>query len=124
LMALSSCLLTKAGGITLTEALSQTLPVIVYRPLPGQEKGNADELSRFGAIHTAHNTEELAEKLRLLQHEPARRRMIKAMNGLYRSQASEAIVDNVLQMTNQSAYSNSKYPVSSERKAVQAHGYH
>ncbi|MBD3919335.1 glycosyltransferase [Paenibacillus sp. PR3] len=42
LMAVSSCLVTKAGGITLAEARAMGLPVIVYRPLPGQEQGNAD----------------------------------------------------------------------------------
>jgi processive 1,2-diacylglycerol beta-glucosyltransferase len=124
LMAVSSCLLTKAGGITLTEALSLSLPAIVYRPLPGQEKGNADTLSEHGALHTAHNIAQLTDKLRQLEQDPSRRRMVKAMKAVYRGQAAETIVSDVLQLVEQHAYTKQKYPAPAERKAVQAHGYH
>jgi processive 1,2-diacylglycerol beta-glucosyltransferase len=123
LMAVSSCLLTKAGGITLTEALSMGLPVIVYRPLPGQEKGNAAVLSEAGVLHTAYSIPQLMEKLHELEQEPSRKRMTKAMRNVYRSNAADAIVADVLHTMEEQAYHTRKYPVPTERKAVQAHGY-
>ena len=41
LMALSACIITKPGGITLAEALASGLPIFAYRPVPGQERNNA-----------------------------------------------------------------------------------
>jgi processive 1,2-diacylglycerol beta-glucosyltransferase len=96
-MAVSSCLLTKAGAITLTEALSLSLPVIVYRPIPGQERGNADVLSEAGALFTAADPQELADKLRLVEQDAVRRRMVLAMKSVFRPHATEAIVSAVLQ---------------------------
>ena len=38
---IASCMITKPGGITLTEALAIQLPLIIIKPIPGQEKENA-----------------------------------------------------------------------------------
>ncbi|SFI41580.1 processive 1,2-diacylglycerol beta-glucosyltransferase [Paenibacillus sp. UNC496MF] len=64
LMSASSCIITKAGGITLTEALALRLPVIVTRPLPGQEKGNADYWAARNAIRVAGDLPSLRSALR------------------------------------------------------------
>ncbi|UUZ86534.1 glycosyltransferase [Paenibacillus sp. P26] len=64
IMAFSSCLITKAGGITLAEAIAMSLPVIVFRPLPGQEKENARYLAGKGAVEIVYRPEELAERIR------------------------------------------------------------
>ncbi|TJY44069.1 glycosyltransferase [Cohnella pontilimi] len=124
LMAVSSCLLTKAGGITLTEALSASLPVIVYRPLPGQEEGNADVLRSQSALYTAHDLAELKERLRQLEHESGRRRMERAMKAVYRPNAAESIVADVLMIMEQYSYRKRKYAVPAERQAAHAHGYY
>lgn len=49
LMAQADLLLTKPGGITSAEALAMGLPLLLLRPLPGQEEGNAAELVAIGA---------------------------------------------------------------------------
>ncbi|MFC5470179.1 glycosyltransferase [Cohnella suwonensis] len=49
LMAVSRCLVTKPGGLTLSEAIAARLPLLLYRPVPGQELGNAKYLSGKGA---------------------------------------------------------------------------
>ncbi|WP_052339516.1 MGDG synthase family glycosyltransferase [Gorillibacterium massiliense] len=59
LMSISSCLITKAGGITLAEARALRLPVVVYRPLPGQEKGNAEYWSEKGFVRIANTSAEI-----------------------------------------------------------------
>lgn len=42
LMRASDCVLAKAGGLTVTEALACGLPLILVDVIPGQETGNAD----------------------------------------------------------------------------------
>jgi processive 1,2-diacylglycerol beta-glucosyltransferase len=48
-MSTADILVTKAGGITVTEALSKRLPMIIHQPIPGQERGNAEFLATAGA---------------------------------------------------------------------------
>lgn len=40
-MAMSDLIVTKAGGITVSECMTMELPMLVYRPIPGQEDRNA-----------------------------------------------------------------------------------
>ncbi|MRN54403.1 MGDG synthase family glycosyltransferase [Paenibacillus monticola] len=96
LMAVSSGLLTKAGGITLTEAMAMSLPVIVYRPLPGQEEGNAHLLTGLRVIYTAYNKHELIHRLRQLEIQPCREEMQRFMHTLTREESSQTIVSEVL----------------------------
>lgn len=61
LMQLADVLITKCGGITVSEALATGLPMIIYKPMPGQEAMNADYLWRHRAAiivkseHRLHN---------------------------------------------------------------------
>lgn len=49
LMSASDVIVTKPGGITASEALCKKLPIIIIRPIPGQEANNAAYLSAKGA---------------------------------------------------------------------------
>jgi processive 1,2-diacylglycerol beta-glucosyltransferase len=49
LMEVADVLVTKAGGISVSEALAKGLPMIIYRPSPGQEEANAAYLRRHHA---------------------------------------------------------------------------
>ena len=52
LMSISKLIITKAGGLTTSEALAKCLPLVIIKPIPGQEKHNADYLvSKNVAIH-------------------------------------------------------------------------
>lgn len=44
LMRNADLMISKAGGISISEALSIGLPMLIYRPLPGQERANMDFL--------------------------------------------------------------------------------
>lgn len=46
LMAVSSIIITKPGGLTTAEALTKKLPMIIIRPLPGQELCNSAYLTQ------------------------------------------------------------------------------
>ncbi|MCL6636812.1 MAG: glycosyltransferase [Alicyclobacillus sp.] len=48
-MALADAVVTKPGGLTVTECLAMELPMILYRPTPGQESCNAQYILRTGA---------------------------------------------------------------------------
>lgn len=47
-MAAADLLITKPGGLTISEALSVHLPMLFYNPLPGQEEDNAAYLEQQG----------------------------------------------------------------------------
>lgn len=49
LMNISLGVITKAGGLTLTESLVSNLPIAIINPIPGQEEENAEYLVNNGA---------------------------------------------------------------------------
>lgn len=66
LMADSHLIVTKAGGLTVSEALSMRLPLLIYRPLPGQEQANVDFLVRHRAARVFHDRNSLAREVHYL----------------------------------------------------------
>ncbi|WNQ13684.1 glycosyltransferase [Paenibacillus aurantius] len=98
LMAISSCLVTKPGGITLTEALCCHLPTLLYRPVPGQERDNAEFMMAKGAALVADYADQLVRQLRFLLHNPsALDRMRRAAAKLRNPRSAEDIVSDMLQ---------------------------
>ena len=49
LMSISDLVITKPGGLTTSESLASSLPIIVINPIPGQEEENAEFLENSGA---------------------------------------------------------------------------
>jgi len=47
-MEVSDCIVTKSGGLTTSEALSKKLPMIIIKPIPGQETRNCKILTGYG----------------------------------------------------------------------------
>lgn len=72
LMAVSDLIITKAGGLTVSEALTKRLPLLIFKPIPGQEEENALFLQRIGAGRIAHTEEELEDILHELLLHPER----------------------------------------------------
>lgn len=60
LVVASDIVITKAGGLTISEVLARGRPMIIIDPIPGQEESNADYLAGVGA----------AISIRLPQHVP------------------------------------------------------
>jgi processive 1,2-diacylglycerol beta-glucosyltransferase len=65
-MAASNLLITKAGGLTISEALAMGLPMLIYRPIPGQEMENTRYLLDAGAALPVYDLKELRVKLHLV----------------------------------------------------------
>jgi processive 1,2-diacylglycerol beta-glucosyltransferase len=70
LMAISDLLITKPGGITVSESMAMGVPMIFIEPIPGQEEANADYLVEQGAGVKARNLPVLLYKLGQLVRNP------------------------------------------------------
>ena len=46
-MSISSIIITKPGGITISEALAKGLVPFIIKPIPGQEQMNSDHLVKY-----------------------------------------------------------------------------
>jgi UDP-N-acetylglucosamine:LPS N-acetylglucosamine transferase len=62
-MRASDCVLGKAGGLTVSEALACGLPLILVDVIPGQETGNADYVVSGNAGVLANNPTEVLEAM-------------------------------------------------------------
>ena len=94
---ISCCMITKPGGITLTEALSVQLPLIIIKPVPGQEKENAMYFEKKGAAIIANNTYQIVNStIDLINNPELLSAMRKNMKKMYNKSSSDRIVDDVL----------------------------
>jgi processive 1,2-diacylglycerol beta-glucosyltransferase len=97
LMVISSCMITKAGGITLSEAMALNLPFIVFRPLPGQEKDNALFLAKKGTVLIAYQIRKLGKDVQQVLNNSLRQiQMEQAIYELQKTNATETVVNDVL----------------------------
>jgi len=64
-------LVGKSGGLTVSEAMARGVPMIVFRPIPGQEERNCDFVQAAGAAHRVRDLEELEARLQRFLAEPA-----------------------------------------------------
>lgn len=62
-MAVSDLIVTKPGGVTTAEALAVRLPMLLYKPLPGQEEDNARYLIDSGVAIQANHPDDVISKL-------------------------------------------------------------
>lgn len=60
LMAVSTLVITKPGGLTISEAVSKNLPIIIINPIPGQEAKNTEYLLKEGVAVKADSTLDVA----------------------------------------------------------------
>jgi processive 1,2-diacylglycerol beta-glucosyltransferase len=89
LMDVADLLITKPGGITSSEALCKSLPMIIVRPIPGQETYNTDYLLRSGAAVMAADCRSISrEAARILNSPNALRNMAGAAAKIARPQAA------------------------------------
>jgi processive 1,2-diacylglycerol beta-glucosyltransferase len=93
----SDLIVTKAGGLTVSECLARGLPMVLFSPIPGQEECNADHLLEQGAAVKARTLDVLDFKVRGLLGNPARLgAMRKAAAAAARPLAGRDILQSVL----------------------------
>ncbi len=99
LMATSDVLITKAGGVTVTEALAQRLPMLLYRSIPGQEESNARFLVEHGAALAAKTPAEVHAALEsLLAHPDRLAAMRRVASELSRPGAAGVVATHLVQL--------------------------
>ncbi|MHB8072753.1 MGDG synthase family glycosyltransferase [Desulfosporosinus fructosivorans] len=99
LMEISDLIITKAGGLTVSEALTKHLPLVIFKPIPGQEVENAKFVQRMGAGQVAGTEEELEHLLnRFLSYPEDITRMQEKAALALPGRSSERAVDDLLQL--------------------------
>ncbi len=102
-MAMSDLIITKSGGVTTAEAIAQQLPLLVYKPLPGQERDNIRYLVRNGLACRAKGSDDLVRQLAYLAANPEKLQRMgdRALTERGRMQADSA--EAILRMAQQTA---------------------
>ncbi|MDP8229974.1 MAG: glycosyltransferase [Candidatus Gorgyraea atricola] len=97
LMEVSSIVITKPGGLTTSEALSKDLPMIIVRPIPGQEAKNTEFLLQQGVAVKAEDSEDIVALVKeLLLNNTKLDQMRKRASELKRPNAARDIAKLVL----------------------------
>ncbi len=99
LMDISTLLISKPGGLTISEALVKHLPVVIVNPIPGQEAYNARYLLSQGAAVEAGAPEMVRQTVRDLLDNPDRLTALRQhLVQLAHPHAAEDIADLLFQL--------------------------
>lgn len=93
LMTAADVLITKAGGLTSAEALVAGVKLLIYKPLPGQESGNASFLQKYCGAYVILDMQEMAETLTRIFQTP---NILPVINNHAHPRAAEEICTYVL----------------------------
>lgn len=95
----SDALVTKPGGLTAAEALTAGVPMVLCRPLPGQEERNSRVLVEAGTAIRVRTVGELPDALHLVLSDPARRaRMAEAASRLGKPYAAREVAMTIARL--------------------------
>lgn len=75
----ANCLVTKPGGITVSEALVKKLPMILVNPLPGQEERNTEFLRNYGVAMQANPAFPAPDIIQEMLSNPVRVEMMRRL---------------------------------------------
>ncbi|MFH1406471.1 MAG: glycosyltransferase [Candidatus Omnitrophota bacterium] len=99
LMDISTILVTKPGGITVTEAITKQLPMVIVQPLPGQEAKNTEFLLKSRLALQAESTKDLPHIISKLLEHPAQISALKERYKVFtKPNAAETIAQFVLDL--------------------------
>lgn len=98
LMQVSSLVISKPGGITISEALAKGLPLIIIKPIPGQEQMNTDHLLKYKLALKADNLPEVGVLVtELLSNPQALRNMSERVKSFAKPNSALDIAQVVLE---------------------------
>lgn len=99
LMSAADCIITKPGGLTVSESIAKGLPMILVNPIPGQEERNVEFLLNNGIASLVTKTFPLDDALYHLFHNPARLNTVhETIRAIGHPDASERLVDYVMHL--------------------------
>lgn len=98
-MTVADIIITKSGGLTVSEALTKRVPLLIFKPIPGQEDENAQFVQRLGAGHVAGTEAELEQLLnRFLSYPEDIERMQEKAAIALPGRSTERAVDDLIQL--------------------------
>ncbi|MBU6412326.1 MAG: hypothetical protein KGS45_02535 [Planctomycetes bacterium] len=104
-MSIASVLISKPGGLTTAEACAVGLPMVLVKPIPGQEERNAERLVSAGAAELEYDGVKAARGARAIALSAERRaKMSAAAKGLGDVRAAQRVVEASLKMLEKSGY--------------------
>jgi processive 1,2-diacylglycerol beta-glucosyltransferase len=99
LMSAADLIITKAGGLTVSEALTKSLPLLIFRPIPGQEEENASFVDAIGAGKVSNTQEQLHEHLLSVMTVPGElANMASVAAGALPNRSAERAVEYMLEL--------------------------
>ncbi|HEY0607757.1 MAG TPA: glycosyltransferase, partial [Herpetosiphonaceae bacterium] len=97
LVVASDIVVTKAGGLTVSEVLARGRPMIIIDPIPGQEESNADYLAGVGAAISIRLPQHVPFSIMQLLADPHRlQAMSESAHRVARPRAALDIVETIL----------------------------
>jgi len=103
LMSAADLLVTKPGGLSAAEALAMGLPMILLRPIPGQEEGNAKFLTEAGVACCIRELSKLVSTTENLLQNPVQRNMMRCKaQALAKPHAAQAVATFALGLAKKS----------------------
>jgi len=92
----SDIVISKAGGITTSEALNMNVPLIIFGSTAGQERENTKFLSKSGCAYYARDYKQLLDTLRnVLENRKLIQDMINNSSKIAVSGGSKKIADSI-----------------------------
>ena len=97
MMSAADCIITKPGGLTVSEALAKNLPMILVNPIPGHEERNVEFLMNNGMACLVTKTFPVDEAVYHLFKSPNRLRNVReTMSAVAHPDATERLCDFIL----------------------------
>ena len=94
----SDIFVTKAGGVTISEAIASNVPLILFDPIPGQEMENALYFEKKKMANIAHKDEDVIQLTSTLLNSEELNRFKENMKINYKPKAAENICDHILKL--------------------------
>ena len=97
MMSAADCIITKPGGLTVSEALAKNLPMILVNPIPGHEERNVEFLLNNGMACLVTKTFPVDEAVYHLFMSPQRLRTVReTMHAIAHPDATERLCNFIL----------------------------
>lgn len=98
MMSAADCIISKPGGLTVSEALAKNLPMLLVDPIPGHEERNVEFLVNNGMAAYITKHFPIDEAIYELFHNPVRLETVRqTMRAVAHPDATEHLADFVLQ---------------------------
>lgn len=97
MMDASECIITKPGGLTVSESLAKGLPLILFNPIPGQEDRNLEFLLNNGVAQSVTDTYPVDDAIyQLLNNKPRLDSLENCIRQIGKPNATKDLCDFIL----------------------------